>query len=181
MKIDRLLAAGVFLGLGVLAGTQAMAQAQAGAGSPVNGSINFSGSVLPACLFTGDAVQIDVGQLNDAVGRLNSDKVDNQTVTLHAWCNGGGSTMSVQATALSLTPKLTTLPDGFVQAVDFTATATANGHTATGSSKVGAPSVDAEVGIFSGNVPVVLTGSSATGILVAGPYLGAVTVTFTPG
>lgn len=181
MKTRFLLVAGFALGLGA-AGTQAMAQEQAVAGDPVDGTVNIDASVAPKCLFTGEnPVQLSLGELANAVGNLDTSKVNNKSVTLHAWCNSAGSQMHVETTKLALTPALVPNPTGFVQQVDYTASALANAKTATDDTSVAGPGSDVVVGIFTGDVPVTLSNASATGLLLAGAYQGTVVVTLTPG
>ena len=181
MKIHSTLFAGFSLGLGLMAGAQAMAAENAG-NPPVTDTVNIDATVAAKCLFTGDSpVALHLGELATAVGNLDTSKVDNQSVTLNGWCNSAGSQMHVEATKLALTPAITPNPSGFVQQVDYTATANANGHNATDDTTVSGPGSDVVVGIFTGQVPVTLSNSSAVGLLIAGTYQGTVTVTLSPG
>jgi len=181
MKMRSTLFAGLSLGLGLLAGTQVWAQ-EVQTGDPVDGTVNIDASVAPKCLFTGDnPVQLSLGELANAVGNLDTSKVNNKSVTLHAWCNSAGSQMHVETTKLALTPALVPNPTGFVQQVDYTASALANAKTATDDTSVAGPGSDVVVGIFTGDVPVTLSNASATGLLLAGAYQGTVVVTLTPG
>ncbi|MGA0602872.1 hypothetical protein ACO2Q3_19340 [Caulobacter sp. KR2-114] len=180
MKIHSTLFAGVSLGLGLMAGAQAMA-ADAG-NPPVTNIVNIDATVAAKCLFTGESpVSLHLGELATAVGNLDTSKVDNQSVTLNGWCNSAGSQMHVEATRLSLTPAIVPNPTGFVQQVDYTATAVANGHNATDDTSISGPGTDVNVGIFTGQVPVTLSNASAVGLLIAGSYQGTVTVTLSPG
>ncbi len=181
MKILNPLFAGFTLGLGLMAGAQAMAAETTG-NPPVTGTVNVDATVAPKCLFTGDnPVQLSLGEIANAVGNLDTSKVDTHSVMLNGWCNSAGSTMHVEATKLALTPALTPNPTGFVQQVDYTATAVANSQSATATTTVSGPGSDVVVGIFTGQVPVTLSNSSAVGLLIAGTYQGTVTVTLSPG
>lgn len=181
MTMRSVLFAGLSLGLGLMAGAQASAQ-EVQTGTPVTGNVDIDASVAPKCLFTGDnPVALHLGELATAVGNLDTSKVNNQSVTLNGWCNSAGSKMHVEATKLALTPAITPNPTGFVQQVDYTATAVANSQSATDDTTVSGPGSDVTVGIFTGQVPVTLTNASAVGLLIAGAYLGTVTVTLSPG
>lgn len=155
------------------------------------GTVTVTGSVAGRCLFTTNAQTITVGDLaktgSDAnAGKLDSSVLINQTKTLVGWCNKTASTMTVTAKPMLGT---TPAPNGsFDNRIDLTASAVANGQTATDGSagetvnSYVASSPATTVGIFAGNVVVTLTGASTpnNGILTEGTYTGSVDVTLAP-
>lgn len=153
-------------------------------GTPNSGNVNISGSVALKCDITNDPVQLSLGELAGTNGTLDTSKVNAQSKTLTGWCNGTQSTMSVTASPIVLTPALQSnqVPNNFTQTVNYTATAVANGATATDSSTSNAAGSAVTVGAFTGNIVVTLSNASAgNSLLVAGNYQGTTTVTLTPG
>jgi len=170
MKKTLLLASAV-----ALAGFAAPAMAQS------TGTVSIDGSVADRCLFTTDSQTISAGELAGTDGKLDTSKLDGQNRTLVGWCNGTAATMSVEAQPLLNVDFTGTLPSGFNDRVDYTATATANSLDATDDSTVAGAGTAVNVGVFSGDVKVALSGSTAGGnLLVAGGYQGQVLVTLTP-
>ena len=164
----------------------AAASAQAAALAPVTGDVSITGKVDARCVIAPTAL-IALGEMADANGVYNL-VADNKTATLAGWCNGLTSAMTVASTAITRTGAAGTPPTGFVDVVNFVATAAvtpagAGAPVSASDSTLAAPSVAASVGLFSGNVTVTLSGSSTpvAGKLVAGNYTGSVAVTLTPG
>lgn len=147
----------------------------------VTGTVNVTGSVADRCQFTLASANITLNELTQNDGTLDPAIVNAGTADLTAWCNGTAATIAVQANPLINTAYAGPAVPGFTNRVDFTGAATANAVTVSDSS-VGAASASAPsgVGIFTGNVHVVLSSSSASGKLIAGPYSGSVVVTLTP-
>lgn len=151
------------------------------------GTVSIDGSVADRCLFTGPSATISVGELaksgtDSDAGRLNPAKLDGESRTLVGWCNGTAATIAVEAEPLLNVDYTSTAPTGFTRRIDYSATALANSVSANDSSLV-AGSGDAEdIGIFTGNVVVTLSDSSAPGgaLLIAGAYQGQVVVTLSP-
>ena len=151
------------------------------------GTVDISGSVADRCLFTDDSETIILGELarpgaDGNAGRLAEGQVDNETATLTGWCNGTAATMTVEAIALTNSDFTGTAPNGFETRIDFTATAVANGESATDDSIEGGAGDPVDVGLFTGSVVVTLSDSATPGggLLVAGDYSGQVVVTLTP-
>lgn len=150
------------------------------------GTVTINGSVADRCLFTTPSKTINLGELSqggttDDAGKLDSSVVDNQSETLVGWCNGTSATMTVEAEPIVNTDFTGTPPDGFTRVVNYTASAEANEETATDSSTDDGAGTAADVGIFTGNVVVTLSNSSAgSDLLVAGAYAGQVLVTLSP-
>lgn len=148
------------------------------------GNVIVNGSVAGRCLFTTDSKTITITELAQTgtgagAGSLDASTVNGRNETLVGWCNSSASTMTVTATPLT---NVATAATGFVNRVDFTATANANAVNATDTS-VGAlaAGTPANVGMFTGNVLVTLSAAStAAGLLVAGSYTGNVAVTLSP-
>lgn len=164
----------------------AAASAQAAALGPVTGNVAITGKVDARCVIAPTA-SIALNEMADANGVYNL-AADGKTATLNGWCNGLTSTMTVASTAITRTGAVGAAPTGFVDVVNFVATASvtpagAAAAVSASDSTLAAPSAAASVGLFSGNVTVALSGSSTpvVGKLVAGNYTGAVAVTLTPG
>lgn len=148
------------------------------------GTVTIDGSVASRCLFTTPSAVISLGELavsgaTTAAGRLDTAKVDGQAATLVGWCNNAAAGMTVEAFPLL---NSLTAASGFTNRVDFTATATANGADASDDTLVAGGGTTAAVGMFTGDVDVTLSDSSAPSddLLVAGDYDGSVEVTLTP-
>ena len=75
-----------------------------------------------------------------------------------------------------------TAPSGFTRRIDYTATAGANGASAADTSTAAGAGQASDVGIFTGDVVVTLSSSSAPNdaMLIAGAYAGQVLVTLSP-
>lgn len=155
------------------------------AADATTGTIAMSGSVAGRCLFTTPQQSIALGELAQSgasatAGKLDPTKVNGQTASMVGWCNNVGSSMVVTTTELTNT---TTAPSAaFDNRISYTATATANGISASDSSvSVGAGAASA-VNVFAGSIGVTLSGAATpnNGVLVAGSYVGNVTVTLSP-
>lgn len=147
------------------------------------GTVDISGSVAGRCLFTTDNASIILGELalpgtDTSAGKLKASMVNGRNATLVGWCNNAASTMEVEATKL-VNPA--TAASGFTNAVDYTATATANEVDATDTTTVEGAGDAEDVGMFTGNILVTLSDAATDGgLLVAGDYTGQVTVTLKP-
>lgn len=166
----------------MLAAQPALAQS-----APATGEVTIVGSVADRCLFTLPSKLIDLGELSLAgtdgsAGKLDTSKVDGATETLQGWCNGTAATMSVEAFAIENTSFTSAAPSGFDRVINFTATATANAADAEDDSATAGAGTAVPVGMFTGDIDVVLSDSSTPGggLLVAGDYEGLVRVTLTP-
>ena len=180
--MKRLIATSAMAMAGLLASQPAFAQA-----APATGEVTIVGTVADRCLFTLPSKLIDLGELSlpgadGSAGRLDTDKVDGATETLEGWCNGTAATMSVEAFAIENTSFTAAPPSGFDRVINFTATATANNVDAQDDSVSTGAGSAVSVGMFTGEIPVVLSGASTpgSGLLVAGDYEGLVRVTLTP-
>lgn len=146
----------------------------------VEGRVDIDGSVAARCLFTLPNATIRLGELSlTSNGKLDAAKVNGRTATLSGWCNGAASTMTVTTTELTTGTAATS---GFDNRVDYTAQATANSVPASDSSFGAGAGLAATVGMFSGDITVLLSAASSptNGIMVAGIYTGNVKVTLTP-
>lgn len=162
-----------------LAAVPAFAQS---AGS--TGTVTIDGTVASRCLFTTPNETISLGEMalsgagTDA-GRLDTSTVDTRSATLVGWCNNAAAGMTVEAFPLV---NLASAATGFTNRVDYTATADANAASASDTSLAAGAGTTQSVGMFTGNIVVTLSNSSAPGnaLLVAGDYDGRVEVTLTP-
>ncbi|MCP3729550.1 hypothetical protein M9978_03835 [Sphingomonas sp. MG17] len=147
------------------------------------GKVTINGAVAPRCLFTTTDAVVNAGELalpgtGTTAGRLDTSKLDGQARTLVGWCNGTASSVKVEAKPVVNTTVLTA-PTGFDRVVNYTATAVANGVSASDGSVDPAVGASATVAVFTGDVVVTLSGSSTPtgGLLVAGTYLGETVIT----
>lgn len=151
--------------------------------SDVEGTVTISGSVAAACVID-SAATITLGELADGDGLYNL-AADGESTTLTAWCNGASSTMSVLSSAIVHTGS-PTVPTGFTDTVNFTATASvtpadAGSPVEVSDSTTAAADPAATVGLFSDDITVSLSSSSTDGNkLIAGDYEGSVVVTLSP-
>lgn len=159
----------------------------ASAGDAVSGNVNIYGHVDARCDITNDPVTLDLGEISNSNGTLNTGAVNGKSTSLTAWCNGAGSVMTIKANQIKLQNAPANTPSGFATAVDYTATATAPGNkvAADGSATAPNPANGVTVGAFTGSINVALSGSSTTGgnslLMLAGNYQGTTVVTLTPG
>jgi hypothetical protein len=160
--------------------TAALAAAPAFA-QDVTGTVNVTGEVAPRCQFTVDSVVLPLGELAlSSNGELDTAKVDDETANLAGWCNGSSAQIKVEAFPL-VGPSFTGDTAAFTNTVNYTATATANSVSPTDTTTTPGAGTPLSVGIFSGQIQVKLSGSSAASKkLVAGDYTGSVVVTLTP-
>ncbi len=148
------------------------------------GTVDVSGSVEGRCLFTVPNETINLGELalsgtDGTAGRLDTARVNTQSATLSGWCNHAAATMKVEA--LPLVNAAAATSAAFTNRVDFTASAEANGATASDTTTDTAVGAEEDVGMFAGDVVVTLASASAAGkLLVAGDYEGQVLVTLAP-
>lgn len=160
-----------------LAAVPALAQT-----SDVTGTVQVSGSVAPRCQFVAPTtVQLELGELaQSANGELDTTKVDGQSKKLNGWCNNASARIWVEAQPLTNTASAGT-SGSFTNVVDYTATANAGSAAPTDTSAVAGAGTSASLGLFSGEIDVVLSASTAGGKkLVAGSYNGNVIVTLSP-
>jgi hypothetical protein len=156
--------------------------------------INMNGNISPNCtVLTLAPTSVDLGTISDptAPGALDASKVNGATasVTPSITCNGGGTTLSIDADPLQ-GPTLPTnaTGSGFSNLVNYTATIN---KVATGfvqnmpagisNSTTAAGASSGTVGLIASTFSVNLSGAAAAGILIAGGYSGSVTITLTPG
>ncbi|MCX7284618.1 MAG: hypothetical protein NTX28_11355 [Novosphingobium sp.] len=162
----------------------AFAAAPAHAQSTSTGTVDVTGAVAGRCLFTVPNGSIEIDELalsgtDSNAGRLNTAKVNARAATLNGWCNAAAATIKVEAQPL-LNPAAAT-DAAFTNRIDFTASAAAKDVTATDTSFDDAAGDEENVGLFSGDVVVTLSNSSANQkLLVAGSYTGSVLVTLAP-
>lgn len=146
----------------------------------VTGTVSIDGSVTGRCMFTVPNKTISLGEISLASnGKLDVSKVNGRSETLTGWCNNTAASMTVTTTELT---NSTTAPTGFDNRVDYTATATTGSTSANDSSLTGGAGSPSSVGLFSGDITVVLSAASSpnNALMVAGTYNGNVVVTLTP-
>lgn len=168
------------LGLLCLSAAPAMAQV-------ATGTVEIDGRVADRCLFTTPSDAISIGELalggtGTQAGRLDAAKLNGQTRTLVAWCNGTAATVAVEALPLINRTFSGAAPTGFDTRINYTADAVANRITATDTSIASGPGATVPVGLFTGDVVVNISGASTptNGLLVAGAYSAKIIVTLTP-
>ena len=170
-----------FLGLGLFMAGAACAQ-------PVTGSVTINGTVASRCQFTTSNAVLNIGEMSvtsgsgASLGTFDHTTLDGKSAVLNGWCNGAGATMTVQAFPMLNTAFTGTLPSGFDDRVDYTATATENSISANASSLSTSPGTPSTAGIFSSNITVSFSNSATPGggKMIAGPYTGSVNVTLAP-
>lgn len=168
----------------ILAALPALALTVPAMAQDSTGTVAIDGSVASRCLFTTPNETISLGEMalpgsDTNAGRLDSSTVDGRTATLVGWCNNAAAGMTVEAFALTNTANAAS---GFTNRVDYTATAEANSASGNDTSLVDGAGATVSVGMFTGDVVVTLSDSSApsNNLLVAGNYNGQVEVTLTP-
>lgn len=151
------------------------------------GIVEIDGKVADRCLFTtpSDAISIDelsLGGTGTQAGRLDVAKLNGQTRTLVAWCNGTAATVAVEALPLINRSFSGTAPAGFDTRINYMVNARANGATATDTSITPGSGTIVSVGLFTGDVVVNIAEASTptNGLLVAGAYSAKIIVTLTP-
>lgn len=160
-----------------LAAVPALAQT-----SDVTGTVQVSGNVAARCQFVAPTVvQLPLGELaQSSNGELDTTKVDNQSKKLNGWCNNASARIWVEAQPLT-NPASAGSSGSFTNVVNYTATATAGSAAPTDTSASAGAGSPVTLGLFSGDIDVVLSASTAGGKkLVAGDYNGNVIVTLSP-
>lgn len=154
----------------------------AAASAPVTGVVNVTGSVGEKCKFVTASDDLPLGELANADGGLETSVVDGQFRTLSGWCNNSAATLSVKATALTGDQAVTSGAEvSFTDRVNYIASVDANGKNFTDNSNDDVAGAAANVNMFSGDIKVTLTASTADSKkLVAGAYTGKVEVTLSP-
>ena len=150
--------------------------------SDVTGTVVVSGNVAARCQFVAPtSVNLPLGELaQSGNGELDTTKVDSQSRTLNGWCNGASSRIWVEAQPLTNVASAGA-SGSFTNVVNYTATATAGSAAPTDTSASAGAGSPVSLGLFSGDINVVLSASTAGGKkLVAGAYNGNVIVTLSP-
>ena len=162
--------------------------------TPATGTVAIDGAVAPICLLgTPTPVPVNLGQMvstsGPRVGRIAV--LPSQTVNLpNSFCNFAGSTVTVQATALTASDASSPQP-GFARAVNYTASASgwAAGNTVATSNALRDGTMPTASGTGAtqplpkqGNIAVTLSNFTvpSDSLLVAGNYSGLVIVTLGP-
>lgn len=159
----------------------APAFAAATAEGPVDGVVNVTGHVNGRCKFTTPSVNLPLGELSQSGnGELDTSKVNVAAPNLAGWCNAAASEISVHASKLT-GPSELGAGTAFTGTIDYTATATAGTAIASDSTTTPLAGTPVLLGLYSGNIGVVLSAASAGGKkLIAGDYTSTITVTLTP-
>lgn len=130
-------------------------------------------------------ISVGVGGLNDMIDANGKLVATAQNIPIGAnWCNGAATTVTVSATPLTNTAAAPN--SGFTNRVDYTVTGSFPGVLGTGAgldTATASSEGPTKVGAFSdaSDTLHVVLDSNTTQLLVAGTYLGAITVTVTPG
>lgn len=164
----------------ILAAPAVLAASPALAQTAPTGTVMIDGTVAGRCMFTLPNKTISLGEISlSSNGKLDVSKVNGRSETLTGWCNNTSASMTVTTTQLT---NATTAPTGFDNRVDYTATATTGAISANDSSLAAGAGTPSTVGLFTGDITVVLSAASSptSGLMVAGTYNGNVVVTLTP-
>jgi hypothetical protein len=182
MKLFQLVCTGAFV-VGV--STHAMAQS----------ALDLGSTISPTCTaFSLTTNTVNLGTISDpsSPGALNAAAVNIALsgTTPSITCNGGGTTLSIDANPLTGPA----LPSGaatfFSNTVNYTATINKAGGSdfvqtlaPTGISNASSsPSATSStVGLVAGNFSIALSGAATGAPLIAGGYTGTVTIALTPG
>jgi hypothetical protein len=157
-------------------------------------ALNISGTISPSCsVLTLASAPVNLNSISDpsSPGALNAAAVNVLLRTTPSiTCNGGGTTLSIDAAPL-LGPSLPAAASSlFSNVVNYTATINKSGSgafvqnlAATGieNSTTNAGATSSTVGLISSSFSIALSNALASGVLVAGDYNGTVTIALTPG
>ena len=158
-------------------------------------ALDMSSNISPTCtVFSLTSSAVNLGNISDpsSPGALNAAAVNValSSTTPSITCNGGGTTLSIDANPLTGPALPTGAPSAFSNLVHFKATINKSGTgafvqtlpsagIANVSSDTNASS--ATVGLIASNFSIGLSEAAAAGILIAGGYNGTVKITLTPG
>ncbi len=148
-------------------------------------SFNINSQITAKCAsLAAPSGPITLGELADGNGFLDPGVLsgDESYTVSGFWCNGP-VTVSLQATQLGNTTVAVSPDPAFTRAVDFTATMAWDNVSGADASANPAATVfntsEANTGNLVLQVTALSTGTPGAQKLVAGPYAGAITVTFT--
>jgi hypothetical protein len=158
-------------------------------------ALDLGTTISPTCTaFSLTTNTVNLGTISDpnSPGALNAAAVNKPLsgTTPSITCNGGGTTLSIDANPLTGP----VLPSGsaafFSNIVNYTATINKSGSgdfvqsiasTGISNASSAASATSATIGLVAGNFSIELSGAAAAGTLVAGGYTGTVTIALTPG
>jgi hypothetical protein len=159
-------------------------------------ALNMNGNISATCTALSlSATSINLGTISDPTnpGTLNASAVNgaNVSATPSITCNGGGTTLSIDANPLT-GPALPTSAGsaGFSNLVNYTATINKSGASAfvqsipsagIANQTTAASASSATVGLIASEFSIALSGAAAAGVLIAGGYSGTVIIALTPG
>jgi hypothetical protein len=183
----------------LLGGIAAIALAASANATPiVTGTVNITGTVTSSCSVALPAIDgglwgtIGLGELDGPGGTLNpaltGGGAQGNTVTVSVVCNSANPKVTLTATKLV---DGASAPAGYTSSIDYTAhidldtttpaTFGANYPTATGVQSPAAPAaIGAPLTTTAGNVRVSVHSLAATGVLTAGSYTAAISITISP-
>jgi hypothetical protein len=158
-------------------------------------ALNMSSNISPTCT----ALSLvgspkDLGVISDpsSPGALNVAAVNVAltSTTSSITCNGGGTTLSIDANPLTGPALPSGAPSTFSNIVNYTATINKSGAGAfvqtIAASGIANQTTDANptsstIGLVASNFSIALSNAAAGGVLIAGGYNGTVTIALTPG
>jgi hypothetical protein len=163
--------------------------AQAQSALNVNGTISATCSALTLANST-----VNLGVISDpsSPGALNPAAVNValSSTTPSITCNGGGTTLSIDANPLTGPALPLGVPSTFSNLVNYTATINKSGAGAfvqslpasgIANSTTDSAATSSTIGLVASNFSIALSDAAAAGILISGGYSGTVTIALTPG
>jgi hypothetical protein len=158
-------------------------------------ALNMGGTISPTCTafsMTNPTVNLRNISSTTSPGALNTAAVN---VTLSSTapsitCNGGGTTLSINADPLTGPALPLGAPSSFSNIVDYTATINKSGTGAfvqsiptagIANATTSTTPTSATVGLVDSSFTIALSGAVAGGVLIAGGYNGTLTIALTPG
>jgi hypothetical protein len=180
------------LHLFVLAGSFAFGLAGA---AQAQTALNMNGTITATCTAVSLAnPTINLGNISDPIspGALNAAAVNIPltSTTPSITCNGGGTTLSINANPLTGPALPTGVPSTFSNLVNYTATINKSGAgafvqtiapTGIANQTTDPSATSSTIGLVASNFSIALSNAAAGGILIAGDYSGTLTIALTPG
>jgi hypothetical protein len=158
-------------------------------------ALNMNGTISATCtVLSLSKNTVDFGDISDPAGPgvLNAAAINGSltATTPSITCNGGGTTLSIDAEPL-LGPTLPAgAPSSFSRTINYTATISKAGASdfiqilpaaGVANATTASAATNATVGLIAGNFSIALSNAAATGVLIAGGYSGTLTIALTPG
>jgi hypothetical protein len=158
-------------------------------------ALNMNSKITPSCTaFSAASNSINLGNISDPAspGALKSAAVNVAltSTTPSITCNGGGTTLSIDANPLTGPALPVGVPSTFSNIVNYTATINKSGAgafvqaiapTGIANQTTDPSATSSTIGLVASNFSIALSNAAAGGILIAGDYSGTVTIALTPG